>query len=240
VETYFKFSTNRFYVSLVRSKLDGKKWDDECKLLKEVAMETMFSNPKDFFLSYFDAMNYVFEMPFPSMMKKYGDQYFDYDAALKERYAFYEKMNLPLPNELDLIPPLYSFHQAVPENYKIDLSSMVDSFSPVKWEIPQDEQKDYKVYAIFEGILNLFDKASYQYLGLGFISVIFFYRSFYNDSLVFSGIVVLALLVASISVMASVQKPFRYPFDISIISFATLGLYFCYDFVFNKLNIKKV
>jgi hypothetical protein len=226
-EIFFKMPSQRMYNKLLGTVEKVYGWDDQWLLLRQVAMEAAVKHPRDFFLTYFDHVRDVFyvrgngsyDLSPQSSWKR------EYNKFLQERYKQYAKLGIPIPDEGDLLPKSETGTAANSnqENYTAQTFFHAKT-PPVTWTFP-GRYCSYHWGDIFD-IYDVKFPFTFLFICIGLLgTVLSLLRRVTSDYLAILCIFFVSFLTLSVTLMGSVQLPFRFPFDSIFILLGCFGLH---------------
>lgn len=219
-EKFYSAGTSRFYTSIVKYVLEEKGLDT--KLFSQVSMEAMSRYPLSFWLSYLDSLKYVFDLPNQFKWQQMGEIYTDFDQLLDEHYAWCKEQGLPVPDELDLVPGKYSFHKYLPDGYEVNTNyiwRVFNNYQPASWTWKEYDRQEWLLP--LSNIMRKLNPSSYWFVFLFLVGFIFQWKDPKMRQMFILWFAI--MLIVLISIMASVQKPFRFPFDPVFITMGIIG-----------------
>jgi hypothetical protein len=230
LDTFFKTPTQRMYNQLVKTVNDVYGWDYNWKILRQVSMEAYRMYPLEFWLTYIDHLRDVFYVRGDGRydISPRNRAYPDFNKFLSDRYTMYEQLGLAIPSEKDLLPRPPSSEwplSAKPENYPKSKEAYFDiKHTPFPWTFPS--------YRRCTNINNVFDMYGIKFpftfilVSLGFTGIFCsLVRKRFHGNVEILCIAGVSMLNLAASLMASVQIPFRFPFDSIFIVFGCFGIY---------------
>jgi hypothetical protein len=225
-DMFFTYASQRMYNQLVATVVRVYGWDHQWLILKEAAMEAVKRDPVEFLLTYFDHLRDVFYIRGDGRydLSSNNSTRTDYYVFLKQRYELYEELGLAIPSEGDLLPQSQGAEDHDDGEDYTEQTFFSLKRQPVSWTIP-DRHCTYHWGDVFD-IYGIRFPFTFFFLCIGIAGVgLSLVRKRCAGNLEIACITSVAFITMAASFMASVQFPFRFPFDSIFILFGCFGLY---------------
>ncbi len=224
-DIFFNFSTQRMYSELIKTVEEKYGWDHQWLILREAAIEAILAEPLEVLLTYIDHVRDVFYIRGGGQydLSKHKRSKVDQQEYIDDRYRMYERIGLPIPSEGDLLPePQKQIDNAEIEDYQSKTFFGLKT-EPVKWTF--NSYCKFHWGEIFD-IYNIKFPFSFMYLVIGLVGLVrvFMCGRFYPYVVVFS-LTGISFLTLGVTLMGTVQFPFRFPYDPILILFGCFGLH---------------
>lgn len=225
-DIFFKMPSQRMYNQLLGTVQKVYGWEHQWLILRQAAMETVYKHPLDFFLTYLDHIRDVFYVRGNGRydLSPRSSWKWNYDKFLKKRYKLYEELGLPIPDEGDLLPKSEARSaNSGQENYTAQ-TFFNAKIPPVVWTFP-GRHCSYHWGDIFD-IYGVKFPFTFVFICIGIIGIMLSLVR----KLLFANIAMLCLASVcfvnlAVTLMASVQFPFRFPFDSIFVLLGCFGLH---------------
>lgn len=214
IDDMFMYSTSRMFQHVVKEVYLAEGWDSHAVLLKKAAWESAAANPRDFWLTYVQQLMIIFGVPYRWKIvdRPYHHQVIEQQYNL--RLPSWQKKGLRDPVWIDDILPEnhgadWLSHR--PPGYRINESLWLrESWPPKTWNLPTTETS--QLYSLLS---KLYQKTVTMPISMVMLLCLFpmigIKRN--QEARFVLGIVFIGFLTLALSILASVQISFRYPFD---------------------------
>lgn len=238
-EMFFNMPTQRMYNHILQSVADEYGWEHQWLILRQVSMEAIAKYPLEFFLTYIDHLRDVFFVRGDGRydISPYNKSRPDFNAFRSERCKLYRQLDLPIPTENDLLPAPDSGNPAVSSVPYRDQTYLKAKKDPVTWTFP-DRHCSYHWGDIFDmyGVKIPF---AFLFIIIGlFGSGVSLLKKRTCSNLIMLCIFGISFLNLSVTLMGSVQLPFRFPFDPVFILLGCFGFHGILSLFLKKKRMK--
>ena len=241
IDDMFVYSTDRMFQHLVNEVYLEEGWKNHAVLLRKAAWEAAAANPRDFWLTYVQQLMIIFGVPHQVKIFDGANHHQVIEQEYYRRLPQWQKKGLRDPVWIDDILPenhgLYWLSGLLPPGYHIDKSLWLrESWPPKTWQLPTKEISPpyYSLNKLYQEI-KIMPISIIMLLCL--VPVIGVKRQ--PETRFIIGILLICFLKLSLSILASVQISFRYPFDPVWMIGAALGCYTAYGYL-REYRLKKL
>ncbi|MEW6602473.1 MAG: hypothetical protein AB1499_15985, partial [Nitrospirota bacterium] len=240
VDDMFHYSTNRMFQHVVKEVYLEEGWNDHAVLLRKAGWEAASANPRDFWLTYIQQLMIIFGIPsqYKIMDRTYHHQVIEQEY--NRRLPLWQKKGLKDPVWIDDILPEnhgpYWLAGLLPPGYHVDESLWLrESWPPKTWQLPTRE-----TFPPYHALNKVYEEIKVLPISIimlcCLIPIIAVKKQ--PESRFIVGILLICFSKLSLSILASVQVSFRYPFDPIWMVGAAFGCYTAYGY-FREYRQKK-
>jgi|GEM_PF-3272037 len=233
IDDMFVYSTDRMFQHVMNEVYLEEGWKNHAVLLRKAAWEAATANPRDFWLTYVQQLMIIFGVP-PQL--KILDRAYHHQVIEQEynrRLPQWQQKGLSDPVWIDDILPenhgLYWLANLLPPGYHIDTSLWFrESWPPKTWQLPAKE-----IFTPYYSFNKFYQEIKTMPISiimlLCLLTIIGIKRQAETRFII--GILLICFLKLSLSIFASVQISFRYPFDPVWMLGAALGSYTAHHYL---------